>query len=266
MKVKAATSFGNNDDKASEIGGSEIGSRIGPKKRLKRADPLISSLDEAQKAINGTIDGKLGDMERDRQESKELEAKKNNLFEKKNVEKKKKVLDVWQSQVAQAKEENNVKSKSTPLQPEPKIDRVQQWVNNLAEERDDGSTPSSGRQSAAEKVQTAQEKGGSIQKKGPPKVKTRQKYTTAGRRTSSMSGLDITKTSQQIDMTKLPQPMDLRVPFQADAKLAVSSVEQKRIEEDWTLLQLQNGLDISESSSYELINSSDIDDEFEQVN
>ena len=85
-------------------------------------------------------------------------------------------------------------------------------------------------------------------------------YTSAGRRTSSMSGVDISKTAQKSDLSKLPQPADLRVPFDSNPKL-----KEKIVEEDWTILQLQNGLETSESSSYELINNSDVDDELEQV-
>ena len=54
--------------------------------------------------------------------------------------------------------------------------------------------------------------------------------------------------------------MDLRVPFDSNPKL-----KEKLVEEDWTMLQLQNGLENSESSSYEMINNSDVDDELEQV-
>ena len=75
-----------------------------------------------------------------------------------------------------------------------------------------------------------------------------------------MSGVDISKTTKKTDLAKLPQPMDLRVPFDSNPKL-----KEKLVEEDWTMLQLQNGLENSESSSYEMINNSDVDDELEQV-
>ena len=225
------------------------------KKPLKKFDPCIAKLEAAQQAINGNIDGKLDGVEKDRRdaEQRELEENARKAQESKNTDKKKKVLDIWQSQVKQAQEENGAKPGDH------KMDRVQNWVNNIAEERDDGSTPSSGRQSASEKPPMYEKPA--VKKPGPPKVK--QKYTSAGRRTSSMSGIDISKTTQNIDLAKLPQPADLRVPFQSDVQLA--KLEEKEVEEDWTLLQLQNGLDNSESSSYELINSSDFDDEFEQV-
>ena len=249
---------------------SDVGSEVAkPKKRVKRLDPAaIASLEEAQKAINGNIDRKLSDVERDRQIADELERKKAEFQEKKNTEKKKNVLDVWQTQVQQAKDEqmadkrrngpeksgNDSDRKSVQKPSNPKMDRIQNWVNNIDEEKpkQNGGEPKKPPKTA-----------------GPPKVK--QKYTTAGRRTSSMSGIEISKTSKELDLSNLPQPADLRVPFASSQNLTPKTVQQVATEsvaesvEDWTLLQLQNGMDNSESSSYELINSSDVDDELEQV-
>jgi hypothetical protein len=149
----------------------------------------------------------------------------------------------------------------------PKLDRIQNWVNSLAENAEDGSS-SSGRQSAQPApVELPKKKKNNFEPKkveikpepkGPPKV--RQKYTTTGRRTSSMSGLDISKTTKKNSDSKISDPVDF-------CRIAVKpDFEEAKVPDDWTLLKLQNGMDNSESSSYEMINSmSDFGDEFEQV-
>lgn len=87
-----------------------------------------------------------------------------------------------------------------------------------------------------------------------------------------MSGMDITKTSarKSVDLAKLPQPADLRVPFDktnslrrpSRENLTITQEQVEEAEEEWTLVKLQNGIDSSDSSSYEIVDAAE---ELEQV-
>ena len=133
-------------------------------------------------------------------------------------------------------------------------------------------------------VSTKQGVGGPGAPKGPPKTKT--KYTTHGRRTSSMSGIDIQKTSK-MNLSSLPQPADLSLPVSSGDHLkkvpkttnqsSPSTSNQNAVkdwkakedieEKDWTIIDLQNGIG-SESSSFEHIEKLDeleLELGFEQV-
>ena len=164
-----------------------------------------------------------------------------------------KALAMFEAKTTSAKEE------APGRNPSSKMDRIQNWVNDISEEKITQSPNNS--------PESAHVLGKSS---GPPKVK--KKYTTSGRRTSSMSGMDITKTSarKSVDLSKLPQPADLRVPFDKTNSLRRPSRENLTItqeqvqeeEEEWTLVKLQNGIDSSDSSSYEIVDAAE---ELEQV-
>ena len=148
---------------------------------------------------------------------------------------------------AKSKEES-----SSRTAPASKMDRIQHWVNDISE--------------SAARTSPESETAAHVVKKfsGPPKVK--KKYTTSGRRTSSMSGMDIKQKS--VDLKKLPQPADLRVPIGNKNKLKnteslkiISQEEIKEENEEWTLVKLQNGIE-SDSSSYEIVDAAE---EIEQV-
>ena len=163
---------------------------------------------------------------------------------------------------------------------ESKNAQIQNWVNNIAEETSDTSPPPD--DESADVIPPVSAKSNIIgQKVGPPKTKT--KYTTHGRRTSSMSGIDIQKTSK-MNLSSLPQPADLSLPvgdgtnlkkppkkaapLVADQSAKVKDWKATENEEkDWTIIDLQNGIG-SEGSSFEHIEKlDDIELElgFEQV-
>ena len=95
-----------------------------------------------------------------------------------------------------------------------KKNAVQNWVNNIAEENESVSSSAS-----STKPPAVTKKAEPKNQKAPPRAKT--KYTTAGRRTSSMSGVDIAKKvdPKKVDLSKLPQPADLSVPFEKNIAL-----------------------------------------------
>lgn len=167
---------------------------------------------------------------------------------------------------------------------ESKNAQIQNWVNNIAEETSDTSPPPD--DESADVIPPVSSKsniGGQPGKVGPPKTKT--KYTTHGRRTSSMSGIDIQKTSK-MNLSTLPQPADLSLPVgdgsnlkkppKKAAPLVVDPSNAAKMkdwkaseseEKDWTIIDLQNGIG-SEGSSFEHIEKlDDIELElgFEQV-
>ena len=165
---------------------------------------------------------------------------------------------------------------------ESKNAQIQNWVNNIAEETSDTSPPPD--DESADVIPPVSAKSNiNGQKVGPPKTKT--KYTTHGRRTSSMSGIDIQKTSK-MNLSTLPQPADLSLPVGYSNNLKKSSPKKtaplvdtpnasklkdwkasEHEEKDWTIIDLQNGIG-SEGSSFEHIEKlDDIELElgFEQV-
>ena len=151
---------------------------------------------------------------------------------------------------AKSQQESSISSRAPPAS---KMDRIQHWVNDISEESTTRASP-----------ETESEASGPPKKSsGPPKVK--KKYTTSGRRTSSMSGMDIKQKS--VDLKKLPQPADLRVPISGNkkklktAEKIISQEEIKEENEEWTLVKLQNGIE-SDSSSYEIVDAAE---ELEQV-
>ena len=164
-----------------------------------------------------------------------------------------KALAMFEAKTTSAKEDASGRN------PASKMDRIQNWVNDISEEK---ITPSPNNSPESTHVLG--------KSSGPPKVK--KKYTTSGRRTSSMSGMDITKTSarKSVDLAKLPQPADLRVPFDktnslrrpSRENLTITQEQVEEAEEEWTLVKLQNGIDSSDSSSYEIVDAAE---ELEQV-
>ena len=144
-------------------------------------------------------------------------------------------------------------SSSSRAAPGSKMDRIQHWVNDISEESTTAASPESEASTSCPPKKSS----------GPPKVK--KKYTTSGRRTSSMSGMDIKQKS--VDLKKLPQPADLRVPISGNKKKLkttekmISQEEIKEENEEWTLVKLQNGIE-SDSSSYEIVDAAE---ELEQV-
>ena len=167
---------------------------------------------------------------------------------------------------------------------ESKNAQIQNWVNNIAEETSDTSPPPDDESADVIPPVSSKSNIGGQPKVGPPKTKT--KYTTHGRRTSSMSGIDIQKTSK-MNLSSLPQPADLSLPVgdgsnlkkppkkaaplvadQSNANAKVKDWKATESEEkDWTIIDLQNGIG-SEGSSFEHIERlDDIELElgFEQV-
>jgi hypothetical protein len=154
---------------------------------------------------------------------------------------------------AKSQQESSISSRAPPAS---KMDRIQHWVNDISEESTTRASPET-------ESEVGSTSGPPKKSSGPPKVK--KKYTTSGRRTSSMSGMDIKQKS--VDLKKLPQPADLRVPISGNkkklktAEKIISQEEIKEENEEWTLVKLQNGIE-SDSSSYEIVDAAE---ELEQV-
>ena len=152
----------------------EAESLIGrPKSRMKKT---LRSLEDAQRAINGNIDNKLTDVEKERLLAEE--ARKNQPKSESNAEKpKKKILDVWQKPAEETKPPlkpalKKSSLKTEPSKPDTKLDRIQSWVNQI----EDDKSSSSGRDSAQSGLlkKTEKKQNGSIPPKGPPKVKQKE--------------------------------------------------------------------------------------------
>ena len=218
---------------------------FGPVKKKKKKPAVLSKIEQAQAEINGRIDNKFTKIQQDRIDAEARKAEEDRLAREKRLaeeEERKKMMD----------------KKST----------IQNWVNNIAEENE--SEVSSGSSISKPPIQTkkAQKETPVVQppapKAAPPKVKP--KYTTSGRRTSSMSGIDIAK---KVDLAKLPQPADLSVPFVKDAELKKTPKKKQVVEKtepDWSIVDLQQGFDSEETSSYEMIDPFvEVEDGYEQV-
>ena len=205
----------------------------------------MSKIEQAQAEINGRIDNKFTKIQQDRIDAEARKAEEERLAREKRLaddEERKKLMD----------------KKST----------IQNWVNNIAEENE--SEVSSGSSISKPPIPTKKtsKEAAVVQppapKVAPPKVKP--KYTTSGRRTSSMSGIDIAK---KVDLTKLPQPADLSVPFVKDTELKKTPKKKQEIEKtepDWSIVDLQQGIESEETSSFEMIDPIlEVEDGYEQV-
>ena len=192
---------------------------FGPVKKKKKKPAVLDKIEQAQAEINGRIKGDLGKLEKERQDAERL----------------KKIAELREAEEAKKIQE--------------KKNTIQNWVNNIAEENESEASSSSTSSKPPPAVQTTKQPT-----KAVPKVKS--KYTTAGRRTSSMSGIDIAKKVEKVDLSKLPQPANLSVPFvkNADLKKAPKKAAEPEVEHtDWSIVDLQQGFDSEETSSYEMI-------------
>ena len=193
---------------------------FGPVKKKKKKPAVLDKIEQAQAEINGRIKGDLGKLEKERLDAEKLKK----IAQLREAEEAKKILE--------------------------KKNTIQNWVNNIAEENEsEASSSSTSSKPPPAVAQTA---------KQPTKVvpKVKPKYTTAGRRTSSMSGIDIAKKVEKVDLSKLPQPASLSVPFvkNADLKKTPKKAVEPEVEHtDWSIVDLQQGFDSEETSSYEMI-------------
>ena len=214
---------------------------FGPVKKKKKKPAVLDKIEQARDEINGRITKDLGKVDQERKDAEQRRLEEKRLAE----EDSKKMLDRKNS--------------------------VQNWVNNIAEDNESDSTssgsPVAPKNKPMRKLPPQQPKQ-PITTQTPPKVK--QKYTTTGRRTSSMSGIEIHK---KVDLARLPQPADLSVPFvkekalkKTPLKTVVPALVEQHDSPDWSIVDLQQGFDSEETSSYEMIEPIiEVEEGYEQV-
>ena len=210
------TSHGGDNVSVVSAAATDVGP-FGPVKKKKKKPAVLDKIEQAQAEINGRIKGDLGKLEKERQDAEKL----------------KKIAELREAEEAKKIQE--------------KKNTIQNWVNNIAEENESEASSSS----------TSSKPPPAVAKQ-PTKLvpKVKPKYTTAGRRTSSMSGIDIAKKVEKVDLSKLPQPASLSVPFvkNADLKKTPKKAVEAEVEHtDWSIVDLQQGFDSEETSSYEMI-------------
>ena len=134
----------------------------------------LRSLEDAQRSINGNIDNKLSDVEKERLAAEETRKNQPKSDKSPSEKPKKKILDVWQKPAEEERKPplKPALKKSEPSKPDTKLDRIQNWVNQI----EDDKSSSSGRDSVQSGLMKKPEKkqNGSIPPKGPPKVKQKE--------------------------------------------------------------------------------------------